>query len=109
MKTADIKKVVELQGKIIKLKDRIMKDVERHNTMVMDELRPMLNEVQYNTIYQVGDMLYKRGKEFCQLDCDDYGLGIKADGLATLRRIVVEDKDAPSDDAESGSATPVSE
>ena len=102
MKTADIKKVIELQGKIIKLKDRINKDVTRHNEMVMDELRPMLNEVQYNTIYQVGDMLYKRGKEFCQLDCEDYGLGIKADGLATLRRIVVEDKDAPSDDTESG-------
>ena len=109
MKTADIKKVVELQGKIIKLKDRIMKDVEKHNEMVMDELRPMLNEVQYNTIYQIGDMLYKRGKEFCQLDCDDYGLGVKADGLATLRRIVVENKDAPSDDTESGSSASISE
>ena len=109
MKTADIKKVVELQGKIIKLKDRIMKDVEKHNEMVMDELHPMLNEVQYNTIYQIGDMLYKRGKEFCQLDCDDYGLGVKADGLATLRRIVVENKDAPSDDTESGSSASVSE
>ena len=109
MKTADIKKVVELQGKIIKLKDRIMKDVEKHNEMVMDELRPMLNEVQYNTIYQIGDMLYKRGKEFCQLDCDDYGLGVKADGLATIRRIVVENRDAPSDDTESGSSASVSE
>jgi len=109
MKTADIKKVVELQGKIIKLKDRIMKDVEKHNEMVMDELRPMLNEVQYNTIYQIGDMLYKRGKEFCQLDCDDYGLGVKADGLATLRRIVVENRDAPSDDTESGSSASISE
>lgn len=109
MKTADIKKVIELQGKIIKLKDRIMKDVEKHNEMVMDELRPMLNEVQYNTIYQVGDMLYKRGKEFCQLDCDDYGLGVKADGLATLRRIVVENRDAPSDDTKSGSSASVSE
>lgn len=108
MKTADIKKVVELQGKIIKLKDRIMKDVERHNTMVLDELRPLLDDVQYNTIYQVGDMLYKRGKEFCQLNCDDYGLGIKADGLATLRRIVVENKDAPSDDKESGSSASLS-
>ena len=102
MKTTDIKKVVELQGKILKLKDRIDKDVRRHNEMVIDELRPMLEDVQYNTIYQVGDMLYKRGKEFCQLDCEDYGLGVKADGLATLRRIIVENKDAPSDDAESG-------
>ena len=109
MKTTDIKKVVELQGKILKLKDRIDKDVRRHNEMVIDELRPMLEDVQYNTIYQVGDMLYKRGKEFCQLNCEDYGLGIKADGLATLRRIIVENKDAPSDDTESGPATPVSE
>jgi len=108
MKTADIKKVVELQGKIIKLKDRIMKDVERHNTMVIDELRPLLEDVQYATIYQVGDMTYKRGKVFCQLDCNDYGLGIKADGLSTLRRIVVENKDAPSDDKESGSSASLS-
>ena len=102
MKTADIKKVVELQGRILKLKDRIMKDVAKHNTMVIDELRPMLDDVQYATIYQVGDMTYKRGKIFSQLECQDYGLGIKADGLATLRRIVVEDKDAPSDDTKSG-------
>jgi len=109
MKTADIKKVVELQGKILKLKDRIMKDVERHNTMVIDELRPMLEGVLPSTIYQVGDMTYKRGKLFCQLECQDYGLGIKAEGLATLRRIVVEDKDAPFDDEESGPSTSVSE
>lgn len=109
MKTADIKKVVELQGKIIKLKDRIMKDVERHNQMVLDELRPLLEGVQYNTIYQIGDMTYKRGKEFCQLDCNDYGLGVKADGLATLRRIVVETKNAPSDDTESGPSASLSE
>jgi len=109
MKTTDIKKVVELQGKIIKLKDRIMKDVERHNTMVIDELRPMVEGILPSTIYQVGDMTYKRGKLFCQLECQDYGLGIKAEGLATLRRIIVEDKDAPSDDTESGSSTPISE
>ena len=109
MKTTDIKKVVELQGKIIKLRDRIMKDVDRHNTMVIAELRPMVQGVLPSTIYQVGDMTYKRGKLFCQLECEDYGLGIKAEGLATLRRIVVEDKDAPSDDTESRPATPVSE
>jgi len=102
MKTTDIKKVVELQGKIIKLRDRIMKDVERHNTMVIDELRPMVQGVLPSTIYQVGDMTYKRGKLFCQLECQDYGLGIKAEGLATLRRIVVENRDASSDDTESG-------
>jgi len=109
MKTTDIKKVIELQGKIIKLKERIMKDVERHNTMVIDELRPMLEGVQHATIYQVGDMTYKRGRLFHQLDCQDYGLGIKAEGLATLRRIIVEDKNAASDDTESGPSTPVSE
>jgi len=109
MKTADIKKVVELQGKIIKLKDRIYKDVERHNEMVLKELRPMLEGVQYSTIYQSGDMTYKRGKVFCQLDCDEYGLGLKADGLATLRRIIVEDKNAPSNDKESGPSASLSE
>ena len=109
MKTTDIKKVVELQGKIIKLKDRIMKDVERHNSMVIDELRPMLEGVLPSTIYQVGDMTYKRGRLFHQLDCQDYGLGIKAEGLATLRRIIVEDKDAHSADTESGPSTPTSE
>ena len=102
MKTADIKKVVELQGKILKLADRINKDVARHNSMVIDELRPMLEEVQYNTIYQLGDMTYKRGRVFCQLQCEPYGLGIKADGLATLRRIVLEDSNAPVDNEESG-------
>ena len=109
MKTADIKKVVELQGKIIKLRDRIMKDVERHNSMVIDELRPMVEGILPSTIYQVGDMTYKRGKLFHQLDCQDYGLGIKAEGLATLRRIIVEDKDAPSDDTESGTSASLSE
>lgn len=108
MKEIDIKKIVELQGKIIKLKDRIYKDVERHNNMVLNELRPMLEGVQYSTIYQVGDMTYKRGKVFCQLDCEEYGLGPKAEGLATLRRIVVEDTNAPSDDTKSGSSAPVS-
>lgn len=108
MKGQDIKKVVELQGKIIKLKERILADVIRHNQMVVKELRPMLEGVQYNTIYQVGDMTYKRGRSFCQLECEDYGLGPKADGLATLRKIVVENTDAPVDDSESGSSAPVS-
>ena len=101
MKEQNIKKIVEVQGRILKLKDRINKDVIRHNQMVLDELRPLLEEVQYNTIYQVGDMTYRRGREFCQLECEDYGLGVKADGLATVRRVVVEDRDAPSDNSES--------
>ena len=109
MKTQDIKKVIELQGKILKLKDRIHKDVERHNEMVLQELRPLLEGVQYNTIYQIGDMTYKRGREFCQLYCEDYGLGVKADGLATLRRIVVENTDASSSNEESGSSASLSE
>jgi len=109
MKEADIKKVVELQGKIIKLRDRIMKDVSRHNQMVYDELRPMSEKILHNTIYQVGEMTYRRGRIFCQLECDDFGLGIKAEGLATVRRIVVEDTDAPSDNKESGPSTPISE
>jgi len=108
MKTADIKKVVELQGRIIKLRDRIMKDVEKHNKMVVDELRELLTEVQYQTIYQVGDMTYKRGRLFSQLQCDDYGLGIKAEGLATLRKIVVEDTDATPDDTAGGPSAPIS-
>ena len=108
MKETDIKKVIELQGKIIKLKDRIYKDVERHNDMVLKELRPLLEGVQYSTIYQVGDMTYKRGRVFCQLECDEYGLGPKADGLATLRRIIVEDTNAASDDEKSGSSASIS-
>jgi hypothetical protein len=109
MKEQNIKKIVELQGKIIKLKHKIHNDVERHNDMVLKELRPLLEGVQYNTIYQVGDMLYKRGREFCQLESGDYGLGVKADGLATLRRIIVEDKNAASDDQEGGPSAPLSE
>jgi len=109
MKTADVKKIVELQGKILKLGDRIMKDVARHNSMVVDELRPLLEEVQYSTIYQLGDMTYKRGRLFCQLDCKEYGLGIKAEGLATLRKVVLEDEDAPTVKPASGPSTPVSE
>lgn len=109
MKPQDVKKVVELQGKIIKLKERIYKDVERHNQMVLDELRPMLTDIQYNTIYQIGDMTYKRGRVFCQLECEEYGLGPKAEGLATLRRIVVEDTNAAVSNTKSGPTTPLSE
>lgn len=109
MKHADVKKLVELQGKVIKLKDRIMKDVLRHNEMVVQELRPMTEDLLHNTIYQVGDMTYKRGKVFCQLECEDYGLGVKAEGLASLRKIVVEDSHALIDDEESGSSSTLSE
>lgn len=100
MNEKDVKKVIELQGKIIKLRERIMKDVDRHNEMLMQELRPLTTDLLHNTIYQVGDMTYKRGRVFEQLDCRNYGTGIKVDGLATLRRIVVENTDAPSSDSQ---------
>lgn len=109
MKLTDIKKIVELQGKIIKMEDRIMKDVARHNAMVINELRPMLDELHYNTIYQLGDMTYKRGRVFCQLQCEPYHLGIKAEGLATLRRIILENDDASVAREESGQDTAESE
>jgi hypothetical protein len=100
MNGKDVKKLVELQGKIISLRHRIERDVDRHNEMVLDELRPMAENLLHNTIYQVGDMTYKRGRVFCQLNCDDFGLGVKAEGLATVRKIVVEDTDAPINDSE---------
>ena len=100
MNGKDVKKLVELQGKIIQLRRRIDHDIERHNSMVLDQLRPMSENLLHNTIYQVGDMTYKRGRVFCQLECKDYGLGVKAEGLATVRRVVVEDTDAPINDAE---------
>lgn|SRR5210317_245474 len=100
MNGKDVKKLVELQGKIIQLRSRIDHDVERHNSMVLDQLRPMAENLLHNTIYQVGDMTYKRGRVFCQIDCQDYGLGVKAEGLATVRRVVVEDTDAPINDPE---------
>lgn len=107
MNTKDIKKIVELQGKVIKLRERILNDVKRHNEMVIDELRPLTSDVLHNTIYELNGVLYKRGRVFSQLDCQDYGLGPKADGLATLRKVEV--KDAPFDDTESGPSASLSE
>lgn len=110
MNEKDIRKIVELQGKIIKLRDRIEHDVRRHNSMVIDELRPLVGDILHNTIYQVGDMTYKRGRVFCQVRLEDYGLGPKAEGLATLRKIVLEETpNAPADDEGSGQESPVSE
>lgn len=108
MNDKDLKKIVELQGKIIKARERIRQDIERHNRMVVDELRPMVQDVLHNTIYEHNGILYKRGKIFTQLQYEDYGLGIKAEGLATLRHVEVT-KDATPDDTASGSSTPVSE
>jgi hypothetical protein len=110
MNEKDVKKMVELQGKILKLRERIEADVRRHNKMITEELRPMTEDILHNTIYQVGMMTYKRGRVFCQIRCEDYGLGTKAEGLATLRKLETEDiPDAPTDDTASGSSTPLSE
>ena len=109
MKEKDVRKVVELQGKLIKLRARIMQDVEKHNVMLIEELRPLTEVKQwYNTIYQINDMTYKRGRVFEQLDCNDYGTGIKVDGLATIRKIVVGNGDADIDDKESRTTSSVS-
>ena len=108
MNDKDLKKIVELQGRIIKLRERIRQDIEKHNVMIVDELRPMVQDVLHNTIYEHNGILYKRGKMFTQLQYEDYGLGIKAEGLATLRHVEVK-KDATPDDTASGPSTPVSE
>jgi len=100
MKPQELKKIVELQGRIIKLREKIKMDVGKHNEMVIDQLRPLMEDVLHNTIYQHETTLYKRGRVFSQLECGEYGLGVKAEGLATLRKLEV--KDAPSDDEESG-------
>ena len=109
MNEKDVRKVVELQGKLIKLRARIMQDVEKYNTVLLDELRPLTEGLIHNTIYQIGDMTYKRGKVMCQITAEDYGLGVKVDGLATLRRIVVGNGDAAIDDEESGPSASLSE
>ena len=109
MKEKEVRKVVELQGKLIKLRARIMQDVEKHNEMLVEELRPLTEDLLHNTIYQIGDMTYKRGKVFEQLDCSAYGTGVKADGLATIRKIVVGNGDADIDDEKSRATSSVSE
>lgn len=109
MNEKDVRKVVELQGKLIKLRARIMQDVEKHNEILLKELRPLTEGLIHNTIYQIGDMTYKRGKVMCQLDVDDYGLGVKVDGLATLRRVVIGNGDAGINDEESGSSSSIPE
>ena len=107
MNEKDIRKVVDIQGKLSKLRHRILSDVEKYNTTLLDDLRPLTEGLLHNTIYQIGDMTYKRGRVIEQLNCTDYGIGVKVDGLATLRRVVVGGNDANSDDSESGSTTSV--
>ena len=93
MNEKDLKKVIDLQQRIIKLRERIHADVIRHNKMVIDELRPLSEEILHNTIYEHEGYTYRRGRVFSQLELNDYGLGAKADALATLRKL--EKEDAP--------------
>tara|TARA_R100000353_G_scaffold49177_2_gene39061 strand:+ start:2679 stop:2999 length:321 start_codon:yes stop_codon:yes gene_type:complete len=106
MNQKELKKIVELQGRIVKLRSDIMKSVEKHNDMVVDQLRPLMEDVLHSTVYQHERTLYKRGRVFAQLDCQDHGTGIKAEGLATLR--TVEVTDANIDDKKSRSTSSVS-
>ena len=93
MNEKDLKKVIDLQQRIIKLREKIKQDVIRHNKMVIDELRPLAEGILHNTIYEHEGYTYRRGRVFSQLELNDYGLGVKADALATLRK--VEKEDAP--------------
>jgi len=106
MNKKELKKIVELQGRIIKLRSDIEKSVDKHNEMVLDQLRPLVEDILHNTIYQHERTLYKRGRVFSQISCEDYGMGIKAEGLATLR--TVEVTDANIDDKKSRSTSSVS-
>lgn len=92
MKELDVKKLIKLQADAEKLRDRIVQDVTKYNKLVCDQIRPLSNGILHNTIYEVDGVLYKRGRLICQLSCDDNGLGIKAEGLATLRKITVENE-----------------
>ena len=96
MNEKDLKKVIDLQERIDKLAVKIAGDVHRHNRMVTEELRPLCEDILHNTIYEHEGYTYRRGRVFSQLQLEDYGLGIKAEGLATLRKL--EKKDAPTTD-----------
>ena len=96
MNEKDLKKVVDLQERILKLASKIQADVQRHNRMVTEELRPMAEDILHNTIYEHEGYTYRRGRVFSQLQLEDYGLGVKAEGLATLRKL--EREDAPAID-----------
>ena len=94
MNEKDLKKVVDLQERIEKLAVKIASDVHRHNRMVIDELRPLCDDILHNTIYEHEGYTYRRGRVFSQLQLEDYGLGVKAEGLSTLRKL--EKQDAPA-------------
>lgn len=107
MNEKDVKKLVDLQGKLVKLRSRIQQDVARYNQMLMEDVRPLTENLLHNTIYEVGGIRYKRGRVFSQLILEDYGLGPKADGLTSLRKVEVSS--ASSDDEESGPSASIPE
>ena len=106
MNKKELKKIVELQGRLIKLRSDIAKNVEKHNDMIVEELRPLMEDVLHSTIYQHERTLYKRGRVFSQITCEDYGVGVKAEGLATLRTVEVTDANIDDKKGRSTSSVP---
>jgi hypothetical protein len=108
MNEKDLKKVIDLQQRIIKLREKIKQDVIRHNKMVIDELRPLAEGILHNTIYEHEGYTYRRGRVFSQLELNDYGLGVKADALATLRKLEKEDAPVANEGSRKESTKPKS-
>lgn len=96
MNEKDLKKIIDLQERIIKLRVKIQDDVLRFNKMITEELRPLAEGVLHNTIYEHEGATYRRGRVFTQLQLTDYGLGVKAESLAFVRKL--EKEDAPAVD-----------
>jgi hypothetical protein len=94
MNEKDLKKLVGVQERIVKLREKIHQDIVRHNKMVVEELRPLSEDLLHNTLYKHEGATYRRGRVFSQLEYNDYGLGVKAEGLAFVRKIV-EAPDVP--------------
>ena len=108
MNAKDVKKLIDLQGRLLKLRSQIESDVVKHNKLLMQEIKPLSQEIIHNTIYQVGNTTYKRGRVFCQLDLQEYGLGSKVEALAALRTTNLEDPNVAINLAKNGSTTPPS-
>lgn len=96
MNEKDLKKIIDLQDRIIKLRVKIQDDVLRFNRMIIQELRPMSEDILHNTLYEHEGCTYRRGRVFAQLQLEEYGLGVKAEGLAFVRKL--EKEDAPAID-----------
>ena len=108
MNEKDLKKVIDLQQRIIKLREKIKQDVIRHNKMVVEELRPLAEGILHNTIYEHEGYTYRRGRVFSQLELNDYGLGVKAEALATLRKLEKEDAPVANEGSRKKSTEPKS-